>query len=471
MAPAGAAFLASALARDGELMPLGRFPAWLAKRRAAHPFEVEEIPFAGLRDWGFDPRTGNLAHKSGRFFTIEGIEVATNFGGVPRWSQPIINQPEIGTLGILGKRFHGVLHFLMQAKMEPGNVNLLQLAPTLQATRSNLMRVHEGRAPLFAEQFASSRARVLVDALQSEQGARFLRKRNRNIIVETDEDVPEHEDFCWLTLGQIHALIARDNVVNMDARTVLSGIPIALAGSPDQVAPRDDSFRGRVLRSILEERPAKHEIDEILHWFTRLKVKYDLEVQRIPLRDVRNWYRDERRIAHQDGRFFSVIAVDVRAENREVPGWTQPLVKPCEEGLVAFITREIGGVLHFLVQAKVEAGNFDVIELAPTVQCITGSYRNVPPAGRPEFLDFVLGLPRERIRVDTLQSEEGGRFYREVNRNLVVEVDESFPVEVPENFMWMTMRQLKTLIQFNNFLNVECRCLLGSMSLAAGGGA
>ena len=33
-----------------------------------------------------------------------------------RWKQPIINQPEIG-LGFITKEFNGILHFLVQAKV------------------------------------------------------------------------------------------------------------------------------------------------------------------------------------------------------------------------------------------------------------------------------------------------------------------------------------------------------------------
>jgi len=40
------------------------------------------------------------------------------------------------------------------------------------------------------------------------------------------------------------------------------------------------------------------------------------------------------------------------------------LVKSAQEGIFAFLVKEIKGVLHFLVQAKLESGNFDKIELA-----------------------------------------------------------------------------------------------------------
>ncbi len=133
-----------------------------------------------MTSWFFEPETDNLVHQSGRFFRIEGIAVRTNFGPTPRWMQPIINRPEIGILGFLTQRIGGVLHFLTQAKMEPGNVNLVQLSPTVQATHSNYTRVHEGLRPSFLDYFLErGAARVHVDRLQSEQGTRFLRKRNR----------------------------------------------------------------------------------------------------------------------------------------------------------------------------------------------------------------------------------------------------------------------------------------------------
>mgnify|MGYP000674128209 CR=1 FL=1 len=88
----------------------------------------------------------------------------------------------------------------MQAKIEPGNLNIVQLSPTLQATRSNYTRVHGGKSPNYLEYFNGEKeVYVLVDQLQSEQGARFLHKRNRNIIVEIneDEEISVKDGFIW----------------------------------------------------------------------------------------------------------------------------------------------------------------------------------------------------------------------------------------------------------------------------------
>ena len=122
------------------------------------------------------------------------------------------------------------------------------------------------------------------------------------------------------------------------------------------------------------------------------------------------------------------------------------------------------GIYHFLVQAKVEAGNFDILELAPTVQCLTGNYRTGENEYFVPFLDEILNAEKDQIWYSALQSEEGGRFYREQNRNMIIEVRPDFPVQVPENYCWMTLNQLSTFIKFNNYLNIAARSLISAVS-------
>src|SRR5205807_1537511 len=107
------------------------------EREAHSSMLVERIPFEEMKEWRFAADKISLAHNSGRFFSTEGIRVAKKGRQTAEWAQPIINQPEVGILGYLTREFDGVLHFLVQAKVEPGNRQQLQLSPTVQATRSN----------------------------------------------------------------------------------------------------------------------------------------------------------------------------------------------------------------------------------------------------------------------------------------------------------------------------------------------
>jgi len=171
------AFLKSALTLENPMMPSEKFLAWMKEMNEKTHVNIRHIPFKEMRNWHFSKTSGNLVHDSGKFFSIEGIRIKTNWGKVSEWEQPIINQPEVGFLGIIAKEFDDILYFLMQAKIEPGNLNVVQLSPTLQATKSNYLQVHKGKRPLYLEYFNGEKpVNILLDQLQSEQGARFLKK-------------------------------------------------------------------------------------------------------------------------------------------------------------------------------------------------------------------------------------------------------------------------------------------------------
>lgn len=461
-------FFKSALTKDSETMPSAKVLNWINEKNNETKYNINQIPLDKLKLWNFDNISGNIIHESGSFFSIEGIEVTTNWGKIQSWQQPIINQPEIGFLGILTKKINGILHFLLQAKIEPGNLNIVQLSPTLQATKSNYTKAHKGNAPLFLEYFnGSKKVEILLDQLQSEQGARFIKKRNRNIIIQIDDDIDVPDNFVWLTLGQIKGLIQHNNIVNMDTRTVISGIPY---GTKDAGTVKffsnlsNNNVNESLLNSILIGDLSYKNIDDIISWITRLKINYFIEIKKIPLKALDNWAYNGMSIMHKDKKYFSVIGVNVEIGNREVISWDQPMIKPAQEGIIAFLVKEINGVYHFLVQAKLEAGNFDILELAPTVQCLTGNYRTGENEYSVPFINDVLGATPDRIWISTYQSEEGGRFFKEQNLNRIVEVKDDFSIDIPENYCWMTLNQLLTFIKFNNYVNIAARSLISAIS-------
>ena len=445
---------------QGATLRTEEFAGWLAENRRAHAFRIDRIPFTELDRWSFHPGNGNLVHDSGRFFTVEGLHVTTEAGPRAEWYQPIIKQAEVGILGILVKEFDGVLHCLMQAKMEPGNPNLLQLSPTVQATRSNYTRVHEGAPVRYLDYFVQpGRGRVLADVLQSEHGAWFHRKSNRNMIVEVVEDIELHPDFCWLTLGQIGELLHLDNVVNMDARTVLACAPVG-AVDPDRAR---DPFVAALARS--RHAGALHSDVELLSWFTAERARQSVRAQRVPLAALPGWVRGTHSIDRPDNRFFRVVAVSVQAGSREVSRWTQPLIEPRGLGITAFVTRRIDGVLHVLMRARAEAGFLDALELGPTVQCVPGNHDDLAPEDRPAFLDLVLSADPSTVRYEAVHSEEGGRFLNAESRYVVLEPDEDqAPLDPPPGFFWVTVGQLTSLVYHSNYVNVQARSLLACLN-------
>jgi dTDP-4-dehydro-6-deoxy-alpha-D-glucopyranose 2,3-dehydratase len=126
--------------------------------------------------------------------------------------------------------------------------------------------------------------------------------------------------------------------------------------------------------------------------------------------------------------------------------------------------KEINGVLHFLVQGKVEPGNPDIVAVGPSVHCVFGPESLGDPETWPPFTELALKAAPEDIRFSCIQAEEGGRFYLAENEYRVVEVGSAIDGPLPDGYTWVTLRQLNELLRYG-LVNVEARSLLACLSL------
>ena len=180
-----------------------------------------------VRDWSRDAQ-GNVRHKTGQFFGVEGVRIESgDLREVASWDQPIYTQPEGGILGLVARETpDSGVQFLLYAKAEPGNVGVLQLSPSVQSTWSNIRRAHGGKlSPMLEVLTAKSGVRIIYRAEHNEEGGRFWRKSNENIIVFVDDESVIESDmtmFCWASLGQIKELALIDNVLSPFVRTIIA---------------------------------------------------------------------------------------------------------------------------------------------------------------------------------------------------------------------------------------------------------
>ena len=106
---------------------------WIASRNETAVVDIRKTTLEGCASWFYDREEGCIRNEKRSFFTITGYELEGEDGSSRR--QPIIIQPEIGYLGILCREFDGVMHFLMQAKIEPGNIKAISLRSTAGKSR------------------------------------------------------------------------------------------------------------------------------------------------------------------------------------------------------------------------------------------------------------------------------------------------------------------------------------------------
>ena len=76
------------------------------------------------------------------------------------------------------------------------------------------------------------------------------------------------------------------------------------------------------------------------------------------------------------------------------------------------------------------------------------------PGDIEQSLDYSIN---NKIEHSILQSEEGGRFFRNENLYQIIRLDSQ--VETDKNQFWVSAHQLKTLLKTSNLISIQLRCI------------
>tara|TARA_B100001123_G_C15336108_1_gene1032873 strand:+ start:2259 stop:3020 length:762 start_codon:yes stop_codon:yes gene_type:complete len=198
---------------------------WYNKIRVSNKAVVRTIHLEKMKKWTYDRKKGVIKHNSGEFFHIEGKRIGRSDREVSSWDQPFIKQVGYkgGIIGLVRANIKGIPHYLIDAKYEPGNYNQIQLSPSLQATYSNLNRVHLGSKPKVVRKYFSKNYTTIRKFWVTEDGGRLYLKRNLHWIIQYNGriDVPG-KTFRWLTLWELDRFIKLGSLVGPHLRSILS---------------------------------------------------------------------------------------------------------------------------------------------------------------------------------------------------------------------------------------------------------
>ncbi len=177
-------------------------------------------PIQTVRGWVMDLLRGWFGRTDGKFFQMVGFEISVPKPGqreIPSWDQPLIQEVGEGALGLLKVRGEDL--YLVSAKAEPGNKSRgrVLLAPSLQASRSNLEQAHGGTLPPRAE-FARESGVKWVDFLKD--GGRFFESTNQAAVIEVDYFHPNSNER-WFSRYELREALLR-GVCNAHLRELLA---------------------------------------------------------------------------------------------------------------------------------------------------------------------------------------------------------------------------------------------------------
>jgi oxidase EvaA len=212
------------LSKKNEPYNINKFIDLINKKNAKLKIKSKLINLKDVKNWYQEP-SGNYFHKSGQFFSIQGVRTTYAYEReISSWDQPILNQLHGGILAIISKitKDEGV-KFLLRIKAEPGDVGQMKFCPTFQATQSNINRAHGGKKPPYYDEIINLKnSKLIYRTSHYEEGGRFWKKINKNCIYLVNNKFKNTEkDFYWLSLSQIKKLALKDNIVNPFVKTIL----------------------------------------------------------------------------------------------------------------------------------------------------------------------------------------------------------------------------------------------------------
>ena len=405
--------------------------SWLSNQKKKQFLKVEKIDLSKLNKWIYSKR--EIYHKSKKFFKIAGIRIKSNFYNKKNWDQPIIVQNEIGILGII--KNIKTNKYLLQAKVEPGNINKIQISPTVQATKSNYLRIHGGKTIPFLKYFKRKNKNF---SLQTEQAFRYYNKKNSNIITYVSKKIDLDEKFRWFSKIEILNLLKKKNLINMDTLSVFSSF----------IKKKKNDF------------PLNNQ-KKLINWENSLNKKYFLKNKIISLGSIKNWKLTKKKIYHQTNNYFSVIGIKVKTNKREITEWSQPIIMGSKMAFVGYLIKKFKNTNHYLCRYILKPGS-----KMGTFTCSVNTSKLKNYEKSKDLTNFQKNLiskyfvRSKNILYNNILSDEGGRFYHSQIKYMACKLNKKQNIDLPDCYIWLSQNQIIDLINKQK-IDIEARLLFG----------
>jgi dTDP-4-dehydro-6-deoxy-alpha-D-glucopyranose 2,3-dehydratase len=210
-------------------------------------------------------------------------------------------------------------------------------------------------------------------------------------------------------------------------------------------------------------------LDDVKTWFQHHRDHCPMSVADIPLAECRGWSLDPETgwIRHDRGDFFYVQGLRISTSGmREVSsGWDQPMLTQVgyDGGILGLLRKRIDGVPMYLIEAKVEPGNYALVQMSPTIQATFANIRQAHGGRAPHFADYFLNPGQHgcKVHFDQWLSEDGGRLTNKRNRGMLIEAPAEQEIPLPNDaFRWLSLWQIKECLHENAWVNPHIRGIL-----------
>lgn len=218
--------------------------------------------------------------------------------------------------------------------------------------------------------------------------------------------------------------------------------------------------------SQMIEAQDKSDITHVLKWLEKKRKNYAISIEEIGIKDLDKWHVDPKsgNIYHDSNRFFTMMGIRVsQAKGREVLSWTQPMMKQNECGILGILCQKNNGIMYYLMYAKCEPGSVVNPQFSPTLQATFSNLGMAHGGKKPLFSEYFENEGKGKVVVDVEHIEDPSRFYLKTNRCMIVEIPQEEKIEITQDFIWLTLPQIKKLLKVDRAVNALARAVFGSL--------
>jgi len=200
-------------------------------------------------------------------------------------------------------------------------------------------------------------------------------------------------------------------------------------------------------------------MEDVLQFYDSQRKSNLAKVEEKDIKRLSKWKITDQKISHESGSFFQIIGISTtNSTSREVGnmGWDQPIIqeKNNKGGLLGLIRTKINGLPHYLVEAKFEPGNFQDIQLSPTLQATFSNIERAHGGNPPSYVEFFRDYElKKNYLFNNWMTEDGGRLYKKRNLGLVKFVDYKEIGPLKSSFIFLSRHQIITLSKTDSIIN------------------
>lgn len=389
-------------------------------------FDLQKINLSEQDHWSV--KDGILSHFSNGFFQVAGA-----INRHTKEEHLVLFQPQSALTGLALFKDGRDVYLLLQARIEPGNSNVGQYGPTIQSTPANYLQMHGGKKTSYVELFTSFNPIVnaLGNNIQLDLGKRYFQKNKVHSYLGLSKLIETEETMIWVPLRVISEVITKGNFLNADLRSLISVFDwdLLIDGEIDP-------------RSVIE--PNARKDDDAL--FSANLLGKD-EWQLTGIDRLKGWEIQNSGVVDVSESGVWVDMYKTSCGSREVKEWSQPLFSCSNRGIVVLLMRKTQGRHEFLLSIQSEFGISGEMAVLPT-------FVIYPEENRKNKSRLFQG---GTLVAEMIQSEEGGRFYKNENIYQVILVEGD--IEIEPNQRWVTVDTLKSLLKSSCRAGFQLRCI------------